>query len=149
MNMFGIVFRCVRVRRCFPRKHYSVLHIVPGLLCGVAGIACFTQSTEQNYYIIHSLWHVLMAVAITCLLPCVNKVGTISGNHDITIGNLRLFKYRQITFILVFQLLFQNNSLFCPSCVNPRNPHPLFYRGIPVVERRGNYYRKIIALRCD
>ena len=100
MNMFGIVFRCVRVRRCFPRKHYSVLHIVPGLLCGVAGIACFTQSTEQNYYIIHPLWHVLMAVAITCLLPCVNKVGTISGNHDIIIGNLRLFIGKSHSYLL-------------------------------------------------
>ena len=71
----SILYRCTRGRRCFPRQHYSVLHILPGAICGAAGIACFTQATKQNYYIIHSLWHVLMAVAIACLLPCVNKAG--------------------------------------------------------------------------
>lgn len=75
ITVISWIVKCRRSRRCFPRQHYSVLHILPGFICGLSGIICFTQATEQNYYIIHSLWHVLMATAIACLLPCANKAG--------------------------------------------------------------------------
>ncbi|CAF3369964.1 unnamed protein product [Rotaria sp. Silwood1] len=48
----------------------QLLLIVPGVLLAIIGIILFTTvETDDNYWYVHSLWHMLMAMSILFFLP--------------------------------------------------------------------------------
>ena len=64
-------YRCARQRRCYPPswKRWALFQ-VPGWASALAGTCVYVfAETEDNYYLVHSLWHVLAGVSITLLLP--------------------------------------------------------------------------------
>ena len=66
-----------RSRTCLPSSKWVVLHIVPGLLVGGAGVVLeLWQSTVTS----HCLHHITRGVAIMLLLP--TTVRDCQGNHQ-------------------------------------------------------------------
>ncbi|XP_022610931.1 transmembrane protein 8B-like isoform X2 [Seriola dumerili] len=65
------VYRGVRRRHCYPPSWKRwVLYLMPGALCALIGVCLYIfAETEDNYYYIHSLWHVLVATCVVFLLP--------------------------------------------------------------------------------
>jgi len=48
----------------------NLLYIIPGLVLAIIGIVLFAfVETDENYWYIHSLWHILMAISILFFLP--------------------------------------------------------------------------------
>lgn len=62
--------RCYKTRKWFPsRKYYSVFLPVGAVLVMI-GLCCYAfLQTKQNYHIVHSIWHMVMALSLLCLLP--------------------------------------------------------------------------------
>lgn len=55
---------------CYPPIHTWLFSIVPGILLALTGLAVFAfLETESNYPIVHSIWHVLIALSVMFLLP--------------------------------------------------------------------------------
>ncbi|XP_023277705.1 transmembrane protein 8B-like [Seriola lalandi dorsalis] len=65
------VYRGVQRRHCYPPSWKRwVLYLMPGALCALIGVCLYIfAETEDNYYYIHSLWHVLVATCVVFLLP--------------------------------------------------------------------------------
>ncbi|KDR20728.1 hypothetical protein L798_04684, partial [Zootermopsis nevadensis] len=64
------VWRCKAQRSCYPSKTYWKLYFPPGVLLVAVGLVCYSfLQTKQNYKYVHSAWHIIMALAITFLLP--------------------------------------------------------------------------------
>lgn len=62
--------RCRRTHALFPAKKYWLFFLPAGLILVVIGLLCFTLfQTNSNYYIVHSIWHMTIALSIVCLLP--------------------------------------------------------------------------------
>ncbi|KFB45996.1 AGAP002672-PA-like protein [Anopheles sinensis] len=62
--------RCRKTRRCFPARSYLALYLPVGSVLVMVGLVCFAfLQTKQNYHIVHSIWHMVMALSILCLLP--------------------------------------------------------------------------------
>jgi len=62
--------RSIKKHECFPGKKTSLTSIVPGVICASVGIALYAGlETEENYYLVHSGWHILMATSVLFLLP--------------------------------------------------------------------------------
>ncbi|XP_017123974.1 uncharacterized protein LOC108143908 [Drosophila elegans] len=62
--------RCAKSRKVFPSRRYLSVWLPFGLTLVVAGLVCYAfLQTKQNYHIVHSIWHMVMAVSILCLLP--------------------------------------------------------------------------------
>uniref|UniRef100_A0A1I8PVV4 EGF-like domain-containing protein n=1 Tax=Stomoxys calcitrans TaxID=35570 RepID=A0A1I8PVV4_STOCA len=62
--------RCYKTRQCFPARKYLLFHMPIGCVLVICGLVCYAfVATRQNYYIVHSIWHVVMALSIVCLLP--------------------------------------------------------------------------------
>jgi len=58
-----------KTRKLFPSKKRLLLYI-PGLVLAITGIVIFTKlQTDSNYWILHSIWHMLMAVSILFFMP--------------------------------------------------------------------------------
>ncbi|XP_047445065.1 post-GPI attachment to proteins factor 6 [Mugil cephalus] len=65
------VYRGVRRRHCYPPSWQRwVFYLIPGILCALIGVCLYVfAETEDNYYYIHSLWHILVAGCVVLLLP--------------------------------------------------------------------------------
>lgn len=62
--------RCYKTRKCFPARNYLILYMPMGSVLVMVGLICYAfLQTKQNYYIVHSIWHMVMALSILCLLP--------------------------------------------------------------------------------
>lgn len=62
--------RCRRTRSLFPSKRYLAVFLPVGAVLVMVGLVCYAfLQTRQNYHIVHSVWHMVMALSILCLLP--------------------------------------------------------------------------------
>lgn len=62
--------RCRKTRKWFPSKKYLTIFMPIGTVLVMTGLVCYAfLQTKQNYHIVHSIWHMVMALAILCLLP--------------------------------------------------------------------------------
>ncbi|XP_055923010.1 uncharacterized protein LOC129953695 [Eupeodes corollae] len=62
--------RCQKSRKLFPAKKYLSLYMPLGTVLVMVGLVCYAfLQTKQNYHIVHSIWHIVMALSILCLLP--------------------------------------------------------------------------------
>uniref|UniRef100_A0A182NR87 EGF-like domain-containing protein n=1 Tax=Anopheles dirus TaxID=7168 RepID=A0A182NR87_9DIPT len=60
--------RCRKTKRCFPARSYLALYLPIGSVLVMVGLVCFAfLQTKQNYHIVHSIWHMVMALSILCL----------------------------------------------------------------------------------
>lgn len=63
-------WRCRRTRKWFPARKYLSIFLPIGMVFVMIGLVCYAfLQTRQNYHIVHSVWHMLMALSILCLLP--------------------------------------------------------------------------------
>ncbi|XP_076392048.1 transmembrane protein 8B [Megachile rotundata] len=54
----------------YPLRPYRNIYFPAGLLLVSLGLVCYAfLQTRKNYYIIHSLWHVCVAIGVILLLP--------------------------------------------------------------------------------
>lgn len=62
--------RCCKFKRLFPSKMYLAIYLPIGAFLVTFGLICNAMlQTERNYYMVHSAWHMLMALSILFLLP--------------------------------------------------------------------------------
>ncbi|XP_055524828.1 uncharacterized protein LOC129718259 [Wyeomyia smithii] len=62
--------RCRKTRKCFPSRNYLAICLPVGSVLVMVGLVCYAfLQTKQNYHIVHSIWHMVMALSILCLLP--------------------------------------------------------------------------------
>lgn len=63
--------RCRRKRTVrYPSRPYRTICFPAGFLLVSMGLVCYAfLQTRKNYYIIHSLWHVCVAIGVILLLP--------------------------------------------------------------------------------
>lgn len=67
------VYRCRKSRKLYPSKKYLTIFLPIGGILVMLGLICYAfLQTKQNYHIIHSVWHMVMAISILCLLPSKN-----------------------------------------------------------------------------
>lgn len=66
--------QCRKTKKLFPAKTYLKLYMPVGGALVFMGLISFAfLETKQNYKIVHSLWHIMMALSLIFLLPN-NKV---------------------------------------------------------------------------
>lgn len=62
--------RCRRTKKWFPARKYLAIFLPIGMVLVMVGLVCYAfLQTRQNYHIVHSVWHMVMALSILCLLP--------------------------------------------------------------------------------
>lgn len=62
--------RCRKTKKWFPSRQYLAVFLPLGCVLSMVGLACFAfLQTKENYHIVHSIWHCVMAFAILLLLP--------------------------------------------------------------------------------
>ncbi|XP_058812384.1 uncharacterized protein LOC131676953 [Topomyia yanbarensis] len=62
--------RCRKTKKCFPSRGYLAFFLPVGSVLVMIGLICYAfLQTKQNYHIVHSIWHMVMALSILCLLP--------------------------------------------------------------------------------
>ncbi|XP_037807634.1 uncharacterized protein LOC119601033 [Lucilia sericata] len=62
--------RCYKSRKWFPARRYLIVYMPLGTVLVMVGLVCYAfLQTKQNYHIVHSVWHMVMALSILCLLP--------------------------------------------------------------------------------
>ncbi|KAM0730176.1 Post-GPI attachment to proteins factor 6 [Formica fusca] len=63
--------RCKRKRTVkYPSRPYRTICFPAGFLLVSLGLVCYAfLQTRKNYYLVHSLWHVCVAIAVILLLP--------------------------------------------------------------------------------
>ncbi|CAF4867784.1 unnamed protein product [Pieris macdunnoughi] len=58
----------------YPKTYYS-RHLPFGIVLVSIGLVCYAfLQTEQNYKIVHSIWHMIIAISVAFLLPDVKRV---------------------------------------------------------------------------
>ncbi|KAG8540507.1 hypothetical protein GDO81_019169 [Engystomops pustulosus] len=64
-------FRSIRRRHCYPPTWKRWLfYLCPGTLIASSAVALYAfVETEENYFYIHSIWHMLIAGSVGFLLP--------------------------------------------------------------------------------
>lgn len=63
-------FRCRKTKKWFPSKNYLALYLPLGTILVMIGLVCYAfLQTKHNYHIVHSVWHMVMALSLLCLLP--------------------------------------------------------------------------------
>ena len=66
--------KCHKRKKCYPGKKKTLFSIIPGVVCAGVGLSLYAfVETSENYYLVHSLWHILMAMAVLFLLPVERK----------------------------------------------------------------------------
>lgn len=67
-------WRCQRTRKWFPARRYLSIFLPLGMILVMCGLICYAfLQTRHNYFVVHSGWHMLMALSILCLLPSRNS----------------------------------------------------------------------------
>ena len=62
--------RCYRTKKWFPSRKYFSIYLPIGAVLVMVGLSCYAfLQTKQNYHIVHSIWHMVMALSLLCLLP--------------------------------------------------------------------------------
>ncbi|CAH2094756.1 unnamed protein product [Euphydryas editha] len=63
-----------RIKRAkFPRSYYTT-YMPLGIALVSVGLICYAfLQTEQNYKIVHSLWHMIIAISVVFLLPDIKR----------------------------------------------------------------------------
>ncbi|XP_054738185.1 uncharacterized protein LOC129244530 [Anastrepha obliqua] len=62
--------RCYKLRKWYPAPKYLIIYMPLGTILVMIGLICYAfLQTKQNYHIVHSIWHIVMALSILCLLP--------------------------------------------------------------------------------
>lgn len=62
--------KCRKTKRVFPSRNYLAVFLPIGAVLVMVGLVCYAfLQTKQNYHIVHSIWHMVMALSILCLLP--------------------------------------------------------------------------------
>ncbi|RXM90988.1 Transmembrane protein 8B [Acipenser ruthenus] len=63
--------RTIRRRRCYPPTWKRwVFYLFPGTMIATSAVALYAfVETEENYFYIHSIWHMLIAGSVGFLLP--------------------------------------------------------------------------------
>jgi hypothetical protein len=62
--------RCRKTKKWFPSRSYLAIYLPVGSVLVMVGLVCYAfLQTKQNYHIVHSIWHMVMALSILCLLP--------------------------------------------------------------------------------
>lgn len=62
--------KCKHYHSCYPKKRIWLLSLIPGILCAGIGLILFAfVETNDNYFYVHSMWHVLMGTSVILLLP--------------------------------------------------------------------------------
>lgn len=62
--------KCRKSKKCYPSKSYLAFYLPPGAILVMIGLVCYAfLQTKQNYHIVHSIWHMVMALCLLCLLP--------------------------------------------------------------------------------
>ncbi|CAH0400597.1 unnamed protein product [Chilo suppressalis] len=65
-------YRRTRIMR-YPRSYYTI-YMPLGLILVSVGLICYAfLQTEQNYKIVHSIWHMIIALSVVFLLPDVRR----------------------------------------------------------------------------
>lgn len=60
---------------CFPGRRVWLIQILPGIICALVGLAMYSLlETDENYFYIHSIWHLLIASAVIFMLPRDNQL---------------------------------------------------------------------------
>ncbi|XP_037030331.1 uncharacterized protein LOC119070122 [Bradysia coprophila] len=63
-------WKCRRTGKWFPARKYLAIFLPIGMVLVMVGLVCYAfLQTRQNYHIVHSIWHMVMAMSILCLLP--------------------------------------------------------------------------------
>lgn len=58
------------MHKCYPGKSYCLKAVLPCLLFSIVGLVCFAfLETEDNYFYVHSIWHISIALAIVFVIP--------------------------------------------------------------------------------
>ena len=64
------IFHGREEKTCYPGKKYYLTAVAPCLLFAISGFVCFAfLETEDNYYYVHSIWHMSIALSIVFILP--------------------------------------------------------------------------------
>ncbi|XP_039314287.1 post-GPI attachment to proteins factor 6 isoform X2 [Solenopsis invicta] len=63
--------RCRRKRTIrYPSRPYRTIYFPAGVLLVSLGLICYAfLQTRRNYYLVHSLWHICVAIGVILLLP--------------------------------------------------------------------------------
>ncbi len=65
---------CMTRRKMYPNKMRIFKFYAPGMVLAISGLIIYTfLQTKSNYYILHSVWHMCMAVSIVFFLPSRKK----------------------------------------------------------------------------
>lgn len=68
--LYSWIYRCCKYRRLFPSKRYLTIYVPIGASLVSFALICYTVlQTKRDYHIIHSVWHMLMALSLLFLLP--------------------------------------------------------------------------------
>ncbi|XP_077202769.1 transmembrane protein 8B isoform X2 [Paroedura picta] len=70
--------RSIRRRHCYPPSWQRwAFHLLPGALIAASAVLLYAfVETEENYFYMHSIWHMLIAGSVGFLLPPQAKAGT-------------------------------------------------------------------------
>ncbi|KAG5671933.1 hypothetical protein PVAND_002101 [Polypedilum vanderplanki] len=67
---FSWTMKCRKHKKVYPSKKYFAIYLPLGSILVMIGLICYAfLQTKQNYHIVHSIWHMVMAMSILCLLP--------------------------------------------------------------------------------
>lgn len=69
--LFFQTVRTIRRRRCYPPTWKRwIFFLLPGTTIATSAVALYAfVETEENYFYIHSIWHMLIAGSVGFLLP--------------------------------------------------------------------------------
>uniref|UniRef100_A0A665VTF8 Si:dkey-84j12.1 n=1 Tax=Echeneis naucrates TaxID=173247 RepID=A0A665VTF8_ECHNA len=71
LGIMAMTVRTIRRRRCYPPTWKRwVFFLFPGTMIATSAVALYAfVETEENYFYIHSIWHMLIAGSVGFLLP--------------------------------------------------------------------------------
>lgn len=72
-------YHTYRTKVCFPGKSYIFKAVFPCLVFAFLGVVCFAfLETEDNYFYVHSVWHISIALAIVFVIPVADSTENIT-----------------------------------------------------------------------